>query len=734
MATASQPLSKTSFDLDASIWRFVTREFSPTPGRLGAAARAAITASVMLLIGEACHSEVLFVAVFIPLLLPRNTPQQTWAAAKGIILIAWTACIGSIVLVLLTADLPWARVSALLLAIFFCMVLSRGLHKPPIAAIAPVIVSLVLTRMDEVNSAEAAITTGLWLPLMFSAGVLVATAVDFLFPHPGPRQTLTKGIVDRLEAAAAVLKKSTGAALNREEQQGAQKQGKLALAGTSSLRKLLPALAAQPSVGKNDVLRLSAVLSGIDLLSDQAVQLTTHDTGKFSEAQKSFTDKLARSCNALAGNVQRNATTSLGDQEAVDSSGASTGNQGPGQLLTDMGSQLNDVWRLWSGDATAPNDAEGPPPKPAKPAPPQGPFVTPDDIRFAVKVTLASMICYVLYNGAAWQGISTSLLTCYLTADTSIGGTFRKLALRITGVLVGGLLFGIGGIVFITSHMDNVVEFTLYVAVVFFTAGWITKGSPRVSYAGSQIGISFGLVALMTPVITSEIVEPRNRLVGVLLGTVVMWFVFTQLWPVDTLVTQKQGIAGLIRSASALVLLVTEDSPHGTKSAKASELRDSINQGITKAEDQADVSDYESKNKKAVQAALRKCLASTQDLLTLEMAHVDLSIRSARGIDPLKASDKDDTKNIADYLDLLAKQIVIGSDTLLGQLKDKTGQFEAASVNTLHDSDHQDMAESGRAFLNASTHIRARRNNLLDELFLAVEDLTQSSPNPQPMR
>ena len=722
MATASQPLVRTSFDLDGALWGFVTRELGPTPGRLSFAARTAIAAAIMLLIGEACHSETLFVALFTPLLLPRETPQQTWAGTKGTIIIVWAACAGAIVLVLLTAELPWIRVSALAFGIFVCMILSRGLHQPALAALGPVTISEVLIRMDTVNSAESAITAGLWMALMMSVGCLVATAVDFLYPHPGPRQRITSGIVDRLEATAAVLKKSGGAALSAEEQQKLQALAKLSLAGTSSLRKLLPALSTQPSIDQDYMLRLSAVLNGIDFLSDQAVQLSNRDSTHALEEQKDFTDKLARSCLTLADHVQRNITTPRENEEAF----SFAGHHGSSQLIADIGFQLDTLWSLWSSDAASAAPANPIANQPDQAPPPQPhPFVTPDDIRFAVKVMLACMICYVIYNGVAWQGISTALVTCFFAADTTIGGTLRKLALRITGVLVGGLLFGIGGIVLITSHLDNVFEFMLYVAMVFFVAGWVSKGSPRVSYAGSQIAISYSFAALLTPAITSEIVQPRDRLVGVLLGTVVMWFVFTRLWPLDTLATQKEAVAGLLRTASKLALLTIDDSHPDTKSTKVRELREAINKGIAQAEDQADLADYESKTKQSAQSALRKCLASTQDLLMLEVAQAELSTRSQRDGNASEAFDKKNAQQAADYLCLMAQQIVEGSEPLLRQLSDKGQQLQASNGDASNDSDvaERDNSDPHQAFINANTHIYKRRNRILNDLFLAVEEV-----------
>ncbi len=729
MATASQPLANRPFNLDASLWRFVTRELAPEPGRLAFAARIATSAAIMLLIGEACHSEVLFVALFIPLLLPRDTPQQTWAGTKGTIIISWVACLNASVLVVLTADLPGARVLGLALGIFVCMLLSRGLHQPSIAAIGPVVISEVLTLMDRVNSAEAAITAGLWLALMMSAGCLVATAVDFLYPHAGPQKRITDGILDRLKAAAAVLKHCGGAELKDEEQGRAQKQDTLALAGTSNLRKLLPALSTQPSVEKDYVLRLSAVLNGIDLLSDQVVQLANCDASDFSQEQKAFTNRLSQGCDALAEHIQQDVTTSRQNDEAAEFPASPDSHEGPGQLIADIDFQLSELRGLWSSKVPTSKDAvDATPSDPQKPAQRTGSFVSSDDIRFALKVTFASMICYVIYNGVAWQGISTALLTCYLTADTTIGGTFRKLVLRIAGVLVGGLLFGIAGIALITSHLDNVVEFTLYVTAIFFTAGWVAKGSPRVSYAGSQIGISFGLVALMTPIIPSQIVEPRDRLVGVLLGTIVMWLVFTRIWPVDTIAAQKQAVANLLRKAGELVLLAIDGSPANVKSSKVRELRDSINHGIMQAEDQVDLSDYESKEKQDIQSALRKCLAQTQGVVMLEIAEVDLTIRSAGNVNASAGLDTDNASKAAAYLSLLATQVVEGRQQGLQQLKSEESHFQT-SYDGMEDPgrSNRNGRDGNNDLLLARANIQRRRNALLKKLFQSVEVVTASA-------
>ncbi len=726
MATASQPFDKTPFRTELRIWEFFRRELAPTPGRLSWAMRVSITSVIMLLIGEACRSELLFIALFIPLTLPRDSPQQTWAAAKGTIMAACSGTVAAIFLVMLVADLPWARVSVMAFAIFCSYILSRGLRQPVIGILCPVITTLVLTRLDSVNSAEVAITTAFWVSLMMSAGALVATAVEFLYPHPSPQERVAKGIRDRLEAAAAVFNRISGAELSGEERQQAKRVEQLALAGTSSLRKLLPALAEKHSGDENFLLRFSAFLNGMDIFCDRAAQVSRYSSTDFNEQQKAFALGLSQRCKILADYIKRGAITPP-ESEAARIAAGSISNMGHGQLLVDTSSQLEDLWRICSYEMNFSPAAAGPRPNSSgKAKPPLGPFFSTDNIHFAFKVTLASMICYFIYNGVDWQGLNPAMLTCYLIADNTIGSTFRKLTLRLTGATVGGLLFGIGGISLVLSHLSNIAEFALYVAVVFFISGWVANGGPKLSYAGSQMGLAFGLVALMHPVIPSLIVEPRDRFVSVLLGGVAMWLVFTRLWPVDTLAVQKRNVAGLIRIAGALRVLAEDEGPKDIKIAKLGELRDSINQGITKTQDQADTSDYESKDKQGVELALNHCFAKIRDLLMLGMAEADLSIRA---VNLSELSDEEGAATYSEYLCFLA-QMVEGSEQSAAQLQKQEAQLQARLRNEpqlLEGKDDSKTDEADGAFRRAKTQIRKRRNDLLAGIRQSVDELEEAS-------
>src|SRR5258708_33020206 len=71
-------------------------------------------------------------------------------------------------------------------------------------------------------------------------------------------------------------------------------------------------------------------------------------------------------------------------------------------------------------------------------------FTNVEHIQFAVKGCLTAGLCYIIYNGMDWPGISTAVTTCFLTALSPVGSSLQKQVLRISGALGGGFLIGMG--------------------------------------------------------------------------------------------------------------------------------------------------------------------------------------------------------------------------------------------------------------------------------------------------
>src|SRR5258706_8286038 len=99
-----------------------------------------------------------------------------------------------------------------------------------------------------------------------------------------------------------------------------------------------------------------------------------------------------------------------------------------------------------------------PPAGPPKPLPKRlfvpDAFTNPAHVRFALKVTLAAMFCYLLYTGVDWFGIHTAFITCTFIALETTGATLWKGMLRAVGCLIGGLL-ALFSIIYLIPHMES---------------------------------------------------------------------------------------------------------------------------------------------------------------------------------------------------------------------------------------------------------------------------------------
>ena len=172
--------------------------------------------------------------------------------------------------------------------------------------------------------------------------------------------------------------------------------------------------------------------------------------------------------------------------------------------------------------------------------------------QFALKTTLAIMIVYSVYTMLDWPGLLTSIVTVFFVALGSVGETVHKFTLRISGAITGGLIAGLS-IVFVLPYFDDIGQLCLLTAVVAVFAGWVATSSERLSYAGMQIALAFFMGILQTYSPATDLTVLRDRVVGILLGNVVMTLVFSVLWPESAITRFRGALAGALRSIAALL-------------------------------------------------------------------------------------------------------------------------------------------------------------------------------------
>ncbi len=252
----------------------------------------------------------------------------------------------------------------------------------------------------------------------------------------------------------------------------------------------------------------------------------------------------------------------------------------------------------------------------------QDAFSNPEHIRYVLSATLAAMLCYVLYVALAWPGISTSVTTCVLTALTNVGSSRQKQVLRLAGALMGGLVFGLGVQVFVLPYIDSVAGFAVMFATVTAIAAWIGTSSARLSYAGVQIALAFYLIQLSEFTIQTSLTLARDRTIGVLIGTSMMWLVFERFYPRTA---SDEMIRIFVRNLRLMADLMADTPANASTAAvlKIRQQRERVYRNFGEVNAQSDAVPFESGVKRAGDMAardrIRRWQASLRTFYLLEM-------------------------------------------------------------------------------------------------------------------
>jgi len=245
-------------------------------------------------------------------------------------------------------------------------------------------------------------------------------------------------------------------------------------------------------------------------------------------------------------------------------------------------SVLDSVRTLAMGMAQLREGSSSPPPPPAT-APPPSPLELAaqkqEALQYACKVTLAAMTAYILYTALDWRGIHTAIITCFFIAQNSIGATIHKSTMRFTGALIGGAL-GIASLVFVLPRLDSGGALALLCGAVTLLATWFATGSERISYCGWQIALAFYLTVLQGFSRTTKMVTARDRILGILIGNLLMSIVFLYLWPVRQGPKVQQGIG---RALDALAGLLSLEGAGHEAEARGAQLEQAFVGGLEKA-------------------------------------------------------------------------------------------------------------------------------------------------------
>jgi multidrug resistance protein MdtO len=105
----------------------------------------------------------------------------------------------------------------------------------------------------------------------------------------------------------------------------------------------------------------------------------------------------------------------------------------------------------------------------------------------------------------------------------------------------------------VLPRIEDIGQLSLLIAGVSAAGAWIATSSERLSYAGMQMAFAFFLGVLQGYGPSTDLTVLRDRVVGILLGNVLMSIVFSVLWPVSAVDRARASVAAALRTLGQLL-------------------------------------------------------------------------------------------------------------------------------------------------------------------------------------
>lgn len=523
------------------------QELVSYPGRMSGSLRDTLAILIAVVLGMTLRVPGMSLALALLYLMQRERPGLTLRVGFQIFLGAVVACFGSLFWVQLSDGVESARFLGLAIGIFvaaFCMVATS---IPLFWTIVGFYGFIDLAAWDAHRTSNEIVTASLYNVASLGIVVFCAVCVEFLFGTRHPSNDLDHEFHRRLSSIRRyffLLSESTDPAHDSSVETQHHALIQLAHAGDIYLNELYDQLRDGLSKTTDTPLgihfRIGLLMRMLDAAVGFGIRLPQGAT-QYREAYVS----LYQQCDTV-----------LSDNKTYNP-------ELPGEAprpLQDISKQLTDyansLHRLPEQPMRVGAGSQQQTPSVFSYFFLPGVFDSSDALFYALKLTLAAMVCYIIYNAVAWSGILTCVVTVLFTGLSSTGAMKQKQLYRFSGAAIGGAL-AIFTVSVLYPNMDSITSLILVIAPLVFLSGWVAR-SPHIGYVGVQIAFAFFLTALQGFSPATQIAPARDRVIGVALGILVMWFVFDQLWPVRTTDALRSSLTRIRTATLELKQLVQE--------------------------------------------------------------------------------------------------------------------------------------------------------------------------------
>ena len=520
---------------------WLRREMAPFLGRKEMTLRIVVCVVLVTVISMALQVPQLAYSAFFILFVTKENRKLTLLTGAIMIVGITVASAISLYIYRFTFDYPEIRVPVMAGLIFTGMFLSRVFVIGPLGFVIGFFSALIETIGENAPDTESLVrgTLYLWIAVVYPIILTIVVNQVLLAAHPWA--VLVRGLTGRLNTAATALER-----MIREGSAGGQSDPALmeqATRGSSPLLALLHFAETKDPVLKRRQASIIATIAASEHLLRATAALEFREPAPLSPEDLSCAKALLEQINQLKA--------VLPEVEPALSARKIPPHQATLPQLRELQfaiESFRDGLIRYLPDNPTPGAV-----KVKKSLFIADAFTNPSHVRFALKVTLAAMVCYVIYSGLDWPGISTALVTCCFIALENTGATMRKAWLRLSGCAAGGAA-GYFALFFLIPQMESITSLLLLMAAGATLAGWVAAGTDRISYAGLQGAFAFFLCIIQGYAPEVNFTTARDRLIGIFLGIIVTSIVQRYIWPEHAIDGLRATLGRVLRNLSQLLL------------------------------------------------------------------------------------------------------------------------------------------------------------------------------------
>ena len=548
-------------------YKWLLEDLQPTPGRLASSVRVVLTVVLALILLLVLQVPFVNLALYIIFVVGRESPAISLRSALLSLSVGCVAVLVELVVVMGTDNDPMVRLLSVAGVTFVAGVLTQASSFAPLAPTLGLLYCTVIALWESQTPADRIVKNSLYLIAAEGITLGCAVFIEYLFATRNAVERLQEERRNRYRALERMFRAYARGASADDLFAAYLPVARLALAGQRGMQELY-----QVSVQRN--LDPKGLPVGMRVRITLLAELVDVSAA-FGAAHPSTDDPhLRERCAWIADRLSERATSYAPPPELV--------REPRSEILP-----LSRVQEILETMMAMPVDSGDPDDKKLIVLPAQKvPFFIPGALKasgtftFGLKLSFCATLCYILYHALDYPEISTAVTTVLVSGLTTTGAMKQKLAHRLAGAIVGGLLLGLGSIVFLFPHMDSITALSGLVAAVTFIAAWSAAGR-RFGYIGLQIAFSFFTVTLATSSAPTELAPARDRLVGIGLALTIMWFVFDQVWPVRTITMMRQALASVLQGEAQLLSLSGTEVQSPDLGSRIDGLRHDVSARIT---------------------------------------------------------------------------------------------------------------------------------------------------------